>query len=147
MKNIEVLSTITDKDMTNILQVWESAVRATHLFLTEENIVSLKPCVEEGVKFVNHLAVIRDEEGTIQAFIGVHDNKIEMLFVNDACRGKGLGKQLINWAINILNIKFVDVNEQNEQGLGFYKHMGFEVFDRSELDEQGNPFPILYMKL
>lgn len=147
MKNIEILKNITDKDIVNIFQVWESSVRATHLFLTEENIVSLKPFVEEGVKFISNLAVIRDDKDTIQAFIGVHNNKIEMLFVKDACRGKGLGKQLVNWAINTLNVKFVDVNEQNEQGLGFYKYMGFEVFDRSELDEQGNPFPILYMKL
>lgn len=146
VENIEILNNITDKDMANILEVWESSVRATHLFLTEEDIVSLKPCVEEGAKFISHLAVIRDEEDAIQAFIGVHDNKIEMLFVKDTCRGKGLGKHLVNWAINTLNVKFVDVNEQNEQGLGFYKYMGFEVFDRSELDEQGNPFPILYMR-
>lgn len=146
VENIEILNNITDKDMANILEVWESSVRATHLFLTEEDIVSLKPYVEEGAKCISHLAVIRDEEDAIQAFIGVHDNKIEMLFVKDTCRGKGLGKHLVNWAINTLNVKFVDVNEQNEQGLGFYKYMGFEVFDRSELDEQGNPFPILYMR-
>lgn len=147
MKNIDIIKNVTDQDMTDILQVWESAVKATHLFLTEANIVSLRSFVKEGVKFISNLAVIRDEEDTIQAFIGVHDNKIEMLFVKDACRGRGLGKHLVTWAINTLNIKFVDVNEQNEQGLRFYKYMGFEVFDRSELDEQGNPFPILHMKL
>ena len=146
MSNIEVLKNITDEDVTSILQVWESSVRATHLFLTDENIVSLRPFVEEGVKFISNLAVIRDRESTIQAFIGVQNNKIEMLFVKDTCRGKGLGKHLVNWAISTLNANFVDVNEQNEQGLGFYKYMGFKVFDRSELDEQGNPFPILHMK-
>lgn len=145
--NIDIIKNVSEKDMTNILEIWESSVKATHLFLTEANIISLRPFVEEGVKFISNLAVIRDEEDTIQAFIGVRDNKIEMLFVRDTLRGKGLGKHLVNWAINTLNIKFVDVNEQNEQGLGFYKYMGFEVFDRSELDEQGNPFPILYMKL
>lgn len=147
MKNIDIIKNVTNQDMTDILQVWESSVKATHLFLTEANIVSLRSFVKEGVKFISNLAVIKDEEDTIQAFIGVHDNKIEMLFVKDTCRGRGLGKHLVNWAINTLNIKFVDVNEQNEQGLGFYKYMGFEVFDRSELDEQGNPFPILHMKL
>ncbi|APF21166.1 GNAT family N-acetyltransferase [Clostridium butyricum] len=147
MKNIDVLNNITDKDITNILEVWESSVKATHLFLTQSDIISLKPFVEEGIKFVSHLAVLRDDEDTIQAFIGVHDNKIEMLFVKDTCRGLGLGKHLVTWAVNTLNVKFVDVNEQNDQGLGFYKYMGFKVFDRSELDEQGNPFPILYMRL
>lgn len=78
--------------------------------------------------------------------MGVHDSKIEMLFVSDNCRGKGIGKKLIEYAIDVLNIKFVDVNEQNIQGVGFHKHMGFEIFKRSDLDEQGNPFPILHMK-
>ena len=36
--------------------------------------------------------------------------------------------------------------EQNEQGVGFYQHLGFEVVGRSALDEQGNPFPILHLK-
>ena len=30
---------------------------------------------------------------------------------------------------------------------GFYEHMGFQVYKRTELDEQGNPYPLLYMRL
>jgi hypothetical protein len=41
----------------------------------------------------------------------------------------------------------VDVNEQNEQALGFYLRMGFEVEGRSELDSTGKPFPLLHMRL
>ena len=32
----------------------------------------------------------------------------------------------------------VVVNEQNPQAKGFYEHMGFKVYERSEIDEQGN---------
>ena len=39
------------------------------------------------------------------------------------------------------------VNEQNPSARGFYEHVGFAVCGRSERDEQGGPFPILYMKL
>lgn len=147
MNRIETLNNSTDKDMEELLRVWESSVRPTHLFLKENDIESLKPFVMEGIKFVENLVIIRNEQHTIQAFMGVHDKKIEMLFIRDSDRGKGLGKQLINYAISKLNVEFVDVNEQNEQGVGFYKHMGFKVFKRSELDEQGNPFPILHMKV
>ena len=38
------------------------------------------------------------------------------------------------------------VNEQNPAAAGFYRHMGFAVYRRSELDEQGGPYPILYMR-
>lgn len=39
------------------------------------------------------------------------------------------------------------VNEQNPQAKGFYEHMGFRVYKRTDLDEQGNPCPLLYIGL
>lgn len=39
------------------------------------------------------------------------------------------------------------VNEQNPQAIGFYAHMGFEIYKRSDTDEESNPYPLLYMKL
>lgn len=39
------------------------------------------------------------------------------------------------------------MNEQNPQAVGFYKHMGFEEYKRTDFDEEGNPYPLLYMKL
>ncbi|VYU61873.1 putative N-acetyltransferase YjaB [Clostridium tertium] len=79
--------------------------------------------------------------------MGVHNNKIEMLFISDDYRGMGIGKKLIEYAIKILNVMYVDVNEQNIQAVEFYKHMRFEVFERSDLDEQGNNFLIFHMRL
>ena len=38
------------------------------------------------------------------------------------------------------------VNEQNPQFRGFYEHMGFRVYKRTELDEQGNLYPLLHME-
>ena len=45
------------------------------------------------------------------------------------------------------NVNELAVNEQNPNAKVFYKHLGFKVYKRVELDEQGNPYPILYMKL
>lgn len=41
----------------------------------------------------------------------------------------------------------VDVNEQNEQAVGFYKRMGFTINGRTDTDGLGKPYPILQMKL
>lgn len=38
------------------------------------------------------------------------------------------------------------VNEQNVQAVGFYKKMGFMPYRRTQTDEQGGPYPLLYMK-
>lgn len=54
---------------------------------------------------------------------------------------------MIEYGIKTYGIKEVTVNEQNPQAKGFYEYMGFVVYKRTETDEQGNPYPILYMKL
>lgn len=147
MIKLESLNNINDKDIDEILDTWESSVRATHNFLSEDDIISIKPQVIEGVKYVSKLLCVRDKKNMIKAFMGIHNFKIEMLFVSDESRGKGIGKKLVDHAIDVLNVNYVDVNEQNPQAVGFYKHMGFQIFKKSKFDEQGNPFPILHMKL
>ena len=147
MIKIENLDSINNKDIDEILDTWESSVRATHDFLSEEDIMSMKPHVIEGAKYVSKFLCVRDKHGIIKAFMGIHDFKIEMLFVSNNSRGNGIGKKLVDYAIKVLNVNYVDVNEQNPQAVGFYEHMGFQTFKKSELDEQGNPFPILHMKL
>jgi putative acetyltransferase len=39
------------------------------------------------------------------------------------------------------------VNEQNEQAVGFYMHLGCAVIDRSERDRMGMPYPLLHLRL
>lgn len=148
MSNIHTVINRNDNEINDLLNIWESAVAATHLFLSEDDIQAIKPDVIEGLKEIEHLYCYYDDDNdTAHGFIGVANNKIEMLFINDKARGKGIGKKLIHYAVDHLNANFVDVNEQNDQGIGFYKHMGFHVISRSELDEQGRLFPILHLKL
>ena len=89
----------------------------------------------------------RDEHGKIIGFLGTADDKVEMLFIDPSAIGSGVGRKFMKYAIQELGIKKVDVNEQNEQAVGFYKHLGFRVVDRSELDPSGKPYPILHMEL
>lgn len=147
MIKIESLNNINNKDIDEILDTWELSVRATHNFLSEDDIISIKPQVVEGVKYISKLFCVRGKNNIIKAFMGIHDFKIEMLFVSNENRGKGIGKKLVEHAIKVFNVNYVDVNEQNPQAVGFYKHMGFKTFKKSNFDEQGNPFPILHMKL
>ena len=79
--------------------------------------------------------------------MGIEENKLEMLFIKSGERGKGLGKKLLNYGIEYYDVNKLTVNEQNLKAKGFYEHMGFKVYQINKLDEQGNPYPILYMKL
>ena len=53
----------------------------------------------------------------------------------------------MNYGIENYNVNELVVNEQNLNAKGFYEYMEFRTFKRTELDEQGNLYPILYMRL
>ncbi|MBW9399364.1 acetyltransferase [Leclercia sp. EC_58] len=129
-----------------LVAIWESSVRATHHFLQESDIAALRPLLLNAYLPNLKVVIARDESGDIHGFLGVDENRIEMLFVDDASRGKGVGTLLLRHAIDHFGANEVDVNEQNPQGVGFYQHMGFEQVGRSERDGQGNPFPLLHMR-
>ena len=138
---------VNAQDYPELLAVWENSVRATHDFITEDDIAFFKPIIIEQAFPNVTLKCIKDENKTILGFVGVHECKIEMLFILDAARGKGIGKALLNYAVEQLAANKVDVNEQNPLAVRFYQHMGFKVISRSPLDDMGKPFPILHMEL
>lgn len=141
------LENVRPEDYAEMLDVWENSVRATHDFISEDDIAFFKPMIIEQAFPAVILKCMKNEAGSIIGFVGVHDAKIEMLFILNKVRGQGVGKVLLRYAIEQLGATEVDVNEQNPQAVGFYQHMGFKIIARSPLDSTGKPFPILHMKL
>lgn len=126
-------------------EIWERSVRATHDFLTEKDITEIRNAlIPEYFPNVD-LFALRCDDG-LAAFIGLHGNCIEMLFVDACFRGRGYGSMLIDFAKN-LGCCRVDVNEQNPLALRFYLAKGFRVVGRDETDDCGRPFPIIHLSL
>ena len=146
MKIIEVQGRTPDL-ISRLLAVWEGSVRATHLFLSDGEIKSIKEYVPQALNGIAHLVIAEDEAGRPAAFMGIEDGTLEMLFISPEERGKGLGKRLIQYGIANYDVQRLAVNEQNPQAKGFYERMGFRVYKRTDYDEQGNPYPLLYMNL
>ncbi|WP_420573028.1 acetyltransferase [Kordia sp.] len=144
---MNTIDNINKKEYKEVVEIWEASVRATHDFLKEEDIEYFKPLILNTYLDAVELKCIRNNDRNIVGFLGVADQNLEMLFIHPDFRGKGIGKMLLEYSIQKLNVIKVDVNEQNEQAVGFYKHFGFEVIKRSELDSSGKPYPILHMKL
>lgn len=139
-----MISLANKKDYPVLIDIWESAVKATHDFLSNEDFEFYKTHIPIYFEHVS-LYIYRDDKNVIKGFIGVAEDSIEMLFVENKSRGTGVGKILLNYAINTLNSRRVDVNEQNTQALKFYYHFGFKEVDRSEYDGEGKGYPILHL--
>jgi putative acetyltransferase len=142
-----IVENVLPEYYVEMLDVWENSVRATHDFITEEDIEFFKPIIIEQAFPAVTLKCVKNTSGSILGFMGVHESKIEMLFILNEVRGQGIGKLLLQYAIENLTTTKVDVNEQNPLAVGFYKHMGFKVVSRSPIDDMGKPFPILHMTL
>ena len=144
-KIVEVADRTQDL-IADLTRLWEASVRATHHFLSEADICEIREFVPVALANIPYLLVAKDDTGPV-AFMGVDGRAIEMLFVDHARRGMGIGRSLIQYGIANYGIETVSVNEQNPEAVGFYQRMGFSVFRRTDIDEQGRPFPILYMTL
>ena len=127
-----------------LLQIWERSVRATHLFLSDAEVNRIKEYVPRAFEGVEHLIVAEAEKPV--AFMGTQNGRLEMLFVAPEERGRGIGRQLLQYGVESYGVFEVTVNEQNPQAVGFYERMGFETYKRSDTDEEGAPYPLLYMK-
>lgn len=139
-----MISSADKKDYSVLIDIWESAVKATHDFLSNEDFEFYKQHIPIYFQHVD-LYIYKNNKGEIKGFLGVSDDNIEMLFVDNTSRGSGIGKILLDYAVNKLNARRVDVNEQNTQALNFYYHCGFKEVDRSEFDGEGKAYPILHL--
>ena len=135
---IERLESPAPAELDALTALWEGSVRATHDFLAPEDFAFFRRMVrEEALSGVEELYAIRDSEA----------GNLEMLFVAPGKRGKGLGRELVEYLVAHRGVRRVDVNEQNAQAVGFYARMGFRVVSRSETDPSGRPYPILHLSL
>lgn len=136
------ITSVTSADYPRLLAIWESAVKATHDFLTKEDFEYYKERMFTYFSQVS-LYACRADDGELAGFVGVAGTSIEMLFVDDAYRGLGIGRELLQFAIEHLRADRLDVNEQNGQAIGFYTHMGFKPVGRSAHDGEGKNYPLL----
>ena len=135
---------INEEEYPRLLEIWISAVENTHDFLKNEDFEFYKENLPTYFQYVN-LVGYYTTDNILVGFAGVADHNLEMLFIHNDYRGKGIGKELLNYTIENLEVSKVDVNEQNKQAVDFYLHLGFKVINRSEKDGEGKEYPILHL--
>jgi putative acetyltransferase len=132
-------------DRDTLLDIWLRSVRATHHFLSEEDIQSLLPLVRDVALVELELWVLCTDAGALVGFLGLSGAKVEALFLAPEFRRCGGGRMLLDHARQLKGVLTVDVNEQNPEAVRFYEACGFAVVGRSEVDSDGRPFPLLHM--
>lgn len=135
----------TEADGPRVLEVWRSAVDATHHFLLPEDRRAIESEVAAFLPGAP-LDLAIDEAGQAIGFMLLDANHMEALFIDAKHRGSGVGRLLVEEALRRHPNLSTDVNEQNQQAFDFYERMGFERCGRSALDSQGRPYPVIHLR-
>ena len=145
--HIQEIASCTPNLSDELLDIWERSVRATHHFLAESDIVRIRVYVPKAIQTVEHLAAAEDSDGKTLALIGAREGRLEMLFVGSSCRGRGIGSTLLDYALSHWDGSELTMNEQNPQAIAFCEHKDFAAYMRTDTDEEGKPFPLIYIRL
>lgn len=130
-----------------LFDVWLRSARETHTFVSSEDLDSFAPLVREYVASPeSELWVLSTAPGAVMGFMGLKESRIESLFLAPEFHRRGAGRRLVDHAKQLSGALSVDVNEQNADAVRFYAACGFVVEGRSELDDNGRPYPLLHMK-
>jgi len=131
-------------EAARVTEIWRAAVDATHHFLTPKDRAAIDIEVSEFLPRAPLWLAVDDEDQAL-AFMLIEDSHMEALFVDPAFRGQGIGAALLRHGLTMHPTMTTDVNEQNDQALGFYQRMGFKRTGRSPIDGQGRPYPLIHL--
>ena len=95
--NILIVENRNEELISQLVNLWENSAKATHSFLTADGINEIKEYVPQAIQNVETLVVAT--ENTPVAFMGVENNRLEMLFVHPDNIGNGIGKNCFCMAL------------------------------------------------
>lgn len=115
-----------DENLVNeILGVYEKSIEHLNGVMPKESMEEIKNNTEKMIKNIENLIIVKNDEENIIGFMGCEDENLEMLYLHPDYKNQGIGKELINIAINNHNVNKAHIVKINTDGIDFCRHMGF----------------------
>ncbi|WP_018331526.1 acetyltransferase [Actinomycetospora chiangmaiensis] len=130
-------------DLEVLVGIWRRAVEATHRFLTTSVIDGLEERLRADLPRAAVRVAVGPDDGPL-GFLAARGGEVDMLFVDPAAHGRGIGTALLDDVrAPILTLQ---VNEQNPGARAWYRRRGFVETARSETDADGRPYPLIHLR-
>lgn len=132
-----MIKNMVNKDLDRIMDIWlESTIKA-HDFIPKEywhnsyNIV-------KNVYIPMAKTFVYEDDKCIKGFISIINNEfIGALFVATDYQGSGIGKELINYAIDRYKKLNLAVYKDNKKSVEFYINRGFKIVKEQINEDSG----------
>lgn len=117
-------------DVLILADIWLNTSLIAHNFIPENYWIENKTLMIENY-LPNSEVYVAHEADDILGFIALNEHYIAAIFVDEKNQGKGIGKQLINYVMNLRNELRLNVYQKNEKSVNFYKARNFKIISES----------------
>ena len=129
-------------DIERIMHIWFDVNTQTHNFIPksywEDNFDTVKNILPQAEIYVY------ETNSDIQGFIGLKDNYIAGIFVDENMQSKCIGKQLLDFVKGIKNSLTLQVYTKNERAVKFYERENFKI-NEEKTDENTKEHELLML--
>ena len=126
-------------DLDKVMEIWLQGNEQAHNFIDSNFFKQNFDIVEMLIPMST--VYVQDLDG-VKGFVGITENYISGLFVEQDYRRQGTGKALVNKAKQRYNELFVHVYKKNTDAINFFLSQNFEIISES-INEESNESELL----
>lgn len=120
------------KDTERVMQIWLKVNIETHDFVPSDYWLSQYQSVQEQLLQADIYVYEQNKE--IQGFVGMMDDYLAGIFVDEKCRSMGIGKNLLECVKKNYPTFSLNVYQKNRRAVSFYLREGLSIVSKG-IDE------------
>lgn len=102
--------------------------------------------INENKKRLAQLLVY-DDNGIVKGFMWVDSQQIKKLFVEPVLQSRGIGSELLEYAVDKLGATYLWALEKNTRAIAFYQRHGFQTTEEKMLEEGTTEYLVKLIKV
>lgn len=118
---------LRENDLAAVMEIWLDSNIKVHYFIPKEYWISNYPAVKEMLPQAEVYVYEEEDTQQIIGFIGLTENYIAGIFVQENAQSRGIGKQLLNYVKEIKTTLSLSVYQKNVRAISFYQREQFII--------------------
>jgi putative acetyltransferase len=132
----DVIRRYRSDDLEDVVAVWAAASAVAHPFLSAEFLAVERHDIAT-VYLPNAETWVWEPEGQVVGFVSLLGNEVGALFVDQKFHRGGIGRALMDHALELREELEVEVFTENVIGRAFYAKYGFQLMQKKVHDQTG----------
>lgn len=137
---------LRENDLAAVIEIWLDSNIKAHYFIPKEYWISNYPAVKEMLPQAEVYVYEEEDTQQIIGFIGLTENYIAGIFVQENAQSRGIGKQLLNYVKEIKTTLSLSVYQENMRAISFYQREQFIIQSKNIDDNNEKEFIMSWKK-